>query len=138
MATTTRRALRSNTTLNDTLSAESAAIMAPSKKRKAAEMEKFSCFTCAADKPPQQFPDYNPSPDCDHFINTCKTCLRQWIESCIEEANFKTGISGGDEGEDDGDAKDVWGIACPQCEGVMRAVNVQMAVPKRVLKRWAS
>lgn len=86
------------------------------------------------------FPDYNPSPDCEHLINTCKTCLRKWVEASIEDANFRTeALDGvGDGGDREGEAKvkkEVWGIGCPECEGVMRAVNVQMAVPKKVYRR---
>lgn len=139
--TTARRALRSNTTLPDDIisTPRHPAKMAPSKKRKAAEIEKYNCFTCAEDKPARMFPDYNPSPDCKHLINTCKTCLRKWVEASIEEANFKTGLAaGGVEGVAEGDgAKEVEirGIGCPECTSVMRAVNVQHAVPKKVYKR---
>lgn len=135
--TTTRRSLRSNTNLLDGDPPYSTATtMAPSKKRKAAEIEKYACFSCAQDKPSRMFPDFNPSPDCDHMINTCKNCLRQWVEASIESANFKTDSPGGDGGEEGEGAKaGVWGVGCPECERVMRPVNIQIAIPKKSYKR---
>lgn len=106
------------------------------KKRKAAEVEKYTCFSCAEDKAARLFPDYNPSPDCEHLINTCKHCLRKWVESQIDDANFKTGPAVDEEGGGGKGAKEeVWGVGCPQCKAIMRAVNVQAAVPKKSYTR---
>lgn len=105
--------------------------MARTRKRKAAQIEKYECFTCATEKPPKQFPDFNPSTDCKHLINTCRTCLKKWVESCIENAKFKATTTGG-EGEG---LKAIWGVGCPQCESVMRSINVEAAVTKKVFKR---
>lgn len=127
--TNTECSLRSNTKAADDLTT-----MAPSKKRKAAEIERYTCFTCAEDKPSRSFPDLNPSPDCEHLINTCKSCLKKWVEASIDDANFKTG-SVTEEGGEAGAQKEVWGVGCPQCEAVMRAVNVQHAVTKKVYQR---
>lgn len=114
--------------------ATQAASMAPSRKRKAMDVGRYECFNCAMDKPSKQFPDFNLSPDCEHLINTCKTCLRKWTESSIEDANFKTvSVPGGDKGAVTTEL--VWGVGCPQCGGVMRAVNVESATTKKVFKR---
>ena len=147
------RALRSNTTLPaNAPPALPPAIMAPaskSKKRKASALvEKFTCSSCAEDKPSRLFPDYNPSPECEHLINTCKSCLRKWVEGCIEGGVFRGAAVAREEGGEGGGGEsgekkkkkkkekgEVWGVGCPECEAVMRAVNVQMAVPKRVFHR---
>lgn len=137
--TATHRALRSNTSLpqNPPKSPPSGTMAPAAKKRKAAAIERYTCFSCAEDKAARLFPDYNPSPDCEHLINTCKHCLRKWVESQIDDANFKTGAAAADEGGEDveGAEKEVWGVGCPQCEAIMRAVNVQAAVPKKVYTR---
>ena len=106
--------------------------MAPAaKKRKtetAAAAAKYPCFSCATDRVSRLFPDYNPSPDCEHLINTCKTCLRRWVDTNIENATFTT----------DGEDGKVFGIKCPhpECEGIMRNVNVEMTVTKKTYQRF--
>lgn len=122
MAPTTR-SLRSNTELDDKPFAPLPSIP---KKRKASEIaERIPCFSCADDKLSKQFPDFNPTPDCDHLINTCKKCLRLWIEASVDGTNFK---SGGEDGK-------LWGIQCPQCDCIMRGVNVQDGSTKKIGKR---
>lgn len=77
-----------------------------------------------------------PSPDCEHTINTCKACLRKWVEASIEDGNFKTGAAKEPEGDDvAGFNAELWGVGCPECSSVMRLGNVQAAVPKKVLNR---
>lgn len=98
--------------------------MAPAAKRRKTEasVARHPCFSCATDRMSRFFPDYNPSPDCEHLINTCKTCLKKWVEANIESASFKTTEENG-----------VFGVRCPQpdCEGVMRNVNVNIALGKK-------
>ena len=103
--------------------------------------ERFPCFTCATDRTSKQFPDFNPTPECEHLINTCKVCLRGWVESCVGCGNFVTGrkdVEDGDGGKDgeggDEIRKEGRGVRCPHpgCEGVMRNFNVQDAVSKKV------
>lgn len=100
--------------------------MAPAtKKRKTNNIEKFLCFSCATECSSTQFPDYNPTPDCDHLINTCKTCLKKWVEAKVEGATFATG---GEDGK-------VFGVKCPQCDGIMRNANIEIAGTKKVYAR---
>ena len=118
------RALRSNTKLISTAPPSLPSISSPRKRKAPAEVERFHCSSCTQDKPAKQFPDYNPTPTCtDHLINTCKTCLRKWVEHSIENANFKT-TGDSEEGK-------VWGVQCPECDGIMRQVNIQHAAPKK-------
>ncbi|KAK3717601.1 hypothetical protein LTR37_005667 [Vermiconidia calcicola] len=102
--------------------------MAPAtKKRKTIDTTpKFHCFSCATDRKSTQFPDYNPSADCDHLINTCKTCLKKWVQSNVESANL---VTGGDDGK-------VYGVHCPQCKAIMGNVNVKIAATKKVYERF--
>jgi ariadne-1 len=72
------------------------------------------------DRTTGQFPDYNPTDTCDHLINTCKRCLKQWIESQIETTVFTPHIQ------------------CPQCDKKMDSRDVEMAVPKKMFARWVS
>ena len=101
--------------------------MAPATKKQKTDSEKFPCFSCDTDRTSKQFPEYNPGPDCDHLINTCKTCLKKWVESNVEIANFALGREEGS----------VFGVKCPhpQCEGIMRNVNVEIAATKKVYER---
>lgn len=55
------------------------------------------------------------------------------MEGCVEEVAFRSARIGGDDGKEG--KEEVWGVACPECEAVMRAVNVEMAVMKKVYNR---
>jgi len=132
--------------------------MAPAAKKrktnKPSSVEKYLCFSCDTERLSKQFPDHNPASECEHLINTCKACLKTWVEVQIESANFvKTGgedvkkvehsvvSDTTEDSEDDESGKNgkkggVFGIRCPQCEeGVMKNVNVEMAVSKKVYQR---
>lgn len=55
--TTTRRSLRSKTAIVDVGEGTLTTTMAPSRKRKSAEIEKFTCFSCTEEKASRMFPD---------------------------------------------------------------------------------
>ena len=99
---------------------------APKKRKTNTIVQKFRCFSCVADRGSSQFPDYNPSPDCEHLINTCKTCLKKWVQAKVESASFATG---GEDGK-------IFGVKCPQCDAIMRSVNIEIAATKQVHKRY--
>lgn len=102
--------------------------MAPSaKRRKTNQPQRFLCFSCDVERTSSQFPDYNPSPECEHLINTCKACLKGWVEAQVESGNF---TAGGEDGQ-------AFGVKCPHpdCKGVMKNVNVGVAATKKVYER---
>lgn len=90
-----------------------------SKRRKTAPV-KYLCQACDKERVETAFPDYNPSPDCDHLINICKGCLKAWTNAQIEGSLFATG--------DDGK---IFGIKCPQCPALMRNVNIEIATTQK-------
>ena len=97
--------------------------MAPAAKRRKTNKEpKYLCSSCDTERKGTSFPDVNPSSECHHLINTCKTCLKKWVAAQIENANFTTG---GEDGK-------AFGVKCPQCDAVMKSVNVEDAGTKKV------
>ena len=88
--------------------------MAPAAKRARTKAITYPCHTCLEDRTTGAFPDYNPTVTCDHLINTCKRCLKQWIESQIETSVFTPHIQ------------------CPQCDQKMSSMDVEMALPKKM------
>ncbi|KAK5170313.1 uncharacterized protein LTR77_004900 [Saxophila tyrrhenica] len=131
--------------------------MAPAaKKRKTArDAPKFLCLSCQTERTSSQFPDYNPSAECEHLIHTCKNCLKKWVEVQVECSAFvkKTAAEDGagvDAAEGDervrkGEVEEgkpnslLFGIKCPHpdCKGVMRNVNVEMGATKKVYQKFA-
>lgn len=91
--------------------------MAPAAKRRKVLVERYPCHTCLEDRTSSQLPDYNPTETCDHLINTCKRCLKQWVESQIETKVFTPQIQ------------------CPECDQKMKSSDVKMAVSKKVFER---
>ncbi|KAK0935065.1 hypothetical protein LTR29_013385 [Friedmanniomyces endolithicus] len=101
--------------------------MAPAaKRRKTATEPKYHCVVCDTDRIGNSFPDYNPSSECEHLIDTCKTCLKKWVTAQVDESTFTTG---GEDGKS-------FGIKCVQCDAVMKNVNVEIAATKRVYQRF--
>ena len=94
--------------------------MAPAAKRQRTKAITYPCHTCLEDRNTGSFPDVNPTSTCDHLINTCKRCLKQWIESQIETTVFTPHIQ------------------CPQCDEKMNSMDVEMAIPKKMFARYAS
>jgi ariadne-1 len=91
--------------------------MAPAKKRQKTKAIIYPCHTCLEDRTTGMFPEYNPTVTCGHLINTCKRCLKQWIESQIETSVFTPHIQ------------------CPQCDQKMSSTDVEMAVTKKIFAR---
>lgn len=105
--------------------------MAPAtKKRKTNDaIERFLCFSCVTERFSTQFPDYLPSRDCDHLINTCKTCLKKWVEAKVEGATFVK----------DGKDSKVFGVKCPQCDdGIMKNGDIEVAATKKVYAKYVT
>lgn len=42
------------------------------KRQRKNEPIRFLCYACDEEKTAGRFPDYNPSSECEHLINTCK------------------------------------------------------------------
>lgn len=100
--------------------------MAPAaKRRKTIKEMKYLCLSCDTERIGASFPDVNPSSECEHLINTCKTCLKKWVAAQIESANYTTG---GEDGK-------AFGVKCPQCDAVMKNVNVEDAAVKKVYQQ---
>ncbi|KAF1844793.1 uncharacterized protein K460DRAFT_429560 [Cucurbitaria berberidis CBS 394.84] len=93
----------------------------PVKRQRKPEPVHYQCHTCDERKLENQFPDYNPSSECEHEIHTCTDCLRIWVNVQIR-SRLLTAI-----GDDN-----TFGIRCPECPAVMRNVNVQMATDPRM------
>ena len=103
--------------------------MGPASKRRKTNHDRprFLCYGCDVERVPSQFPDCNPTADCQHLINTCTACLRKWIEAQVDAGSFMT----------DGQDSKVFGIACPHpgCQGTMKAGDVADAATRKVFGR---
>lgn len=91
--------------------------MAPVAKKRKREVIRYPCHACALERASSAFPDYNPTQTCQHLINICSTCLKDWIEAQLETTVF------------------AGGIACPQCDEVMQESDVEMAARKKAFQR---
>lgn len=139
---------------------DSTTMAPPFKKARTAATPKYLCLTCDTERTSRQFPDYNPSAECEHLIHTCKGCLKSWVEVQVDGGEFvrKTGVGievaeGEENGEQhektqkDGDAEKLregevpkgllFGVKCPHpgCEGVMRNINVKIAGTRKAHKK---
>lgn len=132
--------------------------MAPArKKRKTVDVPKYLCLTCDTERISKQFPDYNPSAECEHLIHTCKGCLKSWVEVQVDGGEFVRKIDVGVEGKEEDDKKSgerqeaeriqkegevpkglLFGIKCPHpdCKGVMRDVHVKHAGTRKWHKKY--
>ncbi|KAK3116357.1 hypothetical protein LTR53_003383 [Teratosphaeriaceae sp. CCFEE 6253] len=94
--------------------------MAPAaKRRKTANEPKYHCLGCDTNRIGRSFPDSNPSSGCEHLINTCKTCLKKWVEAQVSSGLIVQ-------------AGKTFGIQCPECDAVMKSVDVEVAATKKV------
>jgi hypothetical protein len=135
----------------DEVAAESSADTRASKKKAKKGPVRYLCITCDTNRQAKFFPDYNPTCECKHLINTCTACLKKWVAGQVEGA--KTVVLGkeeqkgdeklkqekkGGEGADDKEDKEErngLGIRCPECEMVMKNSDVQMAATIKVYAR---
>lgn len=93
--------------------------MAPAAtKRRKTQPQRYECQTCLVSRISSQFPDSNPTSTCEHMINTCKRCLKEWVESQIETNVFTPRI------------------ACPECDQKMVRSDVEGAVAKKPFARF--
>lgn len=85
-------------------------------------------MTCGETRLSKFFPDYNPASECEHLINTCKDCLSSWVEANVDD-NTLTILGKGQESR--------LGVPCIECAaGIMKSVNIEMAVSKKVFERY--
>jgi hypothetical protein len=92
--------------------------MARASKRRKTQPQRYECQTCLVSRISSQFPNSNPTSACVHMINTCKRCLKEWVESQIETTVFTPQIS------------------CPECEQNMGKEDVEAAVTQKGFKRF--
>lgn len=92
--------------------------MAPATKRRKTQPQRYECHTCMVSTISSQFPNSNPTSACEHLINTCKRCLKAWVESQIETSVFTPHI------------------ACPECEQKMGRADVEGAVTQKLFARF--
>ncbi|KAF2270912.1 hypothetical protein CC78DRAFT_5996 [Lojkania enalia] len=81
---------------------------APSKK---------DCIVCTNSRSLRHFPKRPPTAGCTHEINTCKSCLRSWIQSEFESKMFDQ-------------------IGCPECAIQMQYEDIQEFAPSQVFRRY--
>ncbi|KAF2109151.1 hypothetical protein BDV96DRAFT_472576, partial [Lophiotrema nucula] len=75
------------------------------------------CIICAESRSIRRFSEHTPTSQCSHEINTCRRCLRTWIES---EWKAK-----------------MWDqLKCPECKAQMQFADVKAAAPSHILKRY--
>ncbi|EME44851.1 hypothetical protein DOTSEDRAFT_169860 [Dothistroma septosporum NZE10] len=116
-----KRKLRSDTALEGVV-AEPIAIEDIIVKKAKKNVVRYLCSSCDVERTAGAFPDYNPSSECEHLINTCKDCLKAWVNVQIETAQFATGGENGKR----------FGVKCPECPAVMKNVNIQIATTKKM------
>jgi hypothetical protein len=97
----------------------------PNKRQKAAGPT-YLCTSCDEHKTSRQFPDNCPATKCEHLINTCKACLKEWVNVQIESSHT---TPTGDDGM-------LLGIACPECPELMLESDIQGATTKTTLERF--
>jgi hypothetical protein len=97
----------------------------PAKRQKKDLSVRCECSSCGENRTEKQFPQYNPSAECDHSIHTCKACLRIWIDIQIESNQTTVG---GEDGK-------ALGIQCLERPCLMRAVNIQIATTKKMYEQ---
>ncbi|PPJ50272.1 hypothetical protein CBER1_04912 [Cercospora berteroae] len=97
-------------------------------KRQKSIATKYMCTCCGDEKTSRSFPNYTPTPHCEHLINTCRVCLKQWVEVQVDSANFLR-VSGDNE-------TSTVGIKCVECKEVMRPVNVEIAASQQVYEKF--
>ena len=89
-----KRKFRSDTAAEDdtgeAFALEDTTVMRTPEKAKKGVV-RYLCSSCDVERTARAFPDYNPSSECDHLINTCKACLKAWVNVQIESAQFATG-----------------------------------------------
>lgn len=94
----------------------------PPRQRPKRLPELYHCLSCLVDMPSRSFPDHNPSPACEHLINTCKKCPRGWVDAQIGQNLAVT----------DGKDNTVFGIKCPECSARMQPSNVRAAALRKM------
>lgn len=74
-----------------------------------------ACYCCGETKPSWQFPP-SVTNRCEHAVMMCRTCLANWIESCLRSGGFEK-------------------INCAQCHNTLNAEEVERGATAEVYKR---
>lgn len=91
--------------------------MAPARKRSKTAQEEYLCTSCFTVRVLSSFPEINPTSDCTtQLINACKSCLRQWIGSQVEDGAIAKG-----------------GVKFVECPELMSKEGVEFAVTKKLM-----
>ncbi|KAK3676906.1 hypothetical protein LTR78_003110 [Recurvomyces mirabilis] len=78
---------------------------------------KYDCTTCGRNLAASSFPKYAIAESCDHLINTCKACVKQWVNVQLEMTTYDK-------------------LSCPQCPSTMINEDVQRAAAPKVYQRF--
>lgn len=78
---------------------------------------RYDCITCDRTLASSSFPKHLPTDNCDHLINTCKACLKQWIAVQLESTTYDN-------------------ITCPECPQPMQNSDVKIHAAKNVYQKF--
>ncbi|KAK4561442.1 hypothetical protein LTR86_004760 [Recurvomyces mirabilis] len=78
---------------------------------------KYDCTTCGRNLAASSFPKYAIAESCDHLINTCKACVKEWVTVQLEMTTYDK-------------------LSCPQCPSIMINEDVQRAAAPKVYQRF--
>jgi hypothetical protein len=95
-------------------------------KRQKTAVPTYLCTSGDEHKISRQFPNKCPATNCEHLINTCKACLKEWVNVQIETSRT---TPTGEDGM-------LLGIACPECPELMLESDIQGATTKTNLERF--
>ena len=79
--------------------------------------QKYDCTTCDRTMASSAFPENLPTDNCEHMINTCKSCLNMWITTMLEKTTYDK-------------------LSCPECPEIMQNEDVKMHAAKTVYTRF--
>lgn len=79
--------------------------------------KKIDCTTCGRKLAPSSFPDYLPTDNCKHLINTCKACTQTYIALQLDNTTYDR-------------------LACPECPELMANADVERLAAKKVYERF--
>ena len=87
---------------------------APQSKAKA---QKYDCTTCGLTLASSAFPNLLPTADCDHLINTCKSCLKNWVATQLDNTIYNK-------------------LSCPECPEILQNGDVKAYATKSVYAKF--
>ena len=81
------------------------------------QQQKYDCTTCGRTLTASSFPKYLPTDDCRHLINTCRSCLKQWLAVQVENTTYDS-------------------ISCPECPEIMQNSDMKLHAATDTYKRF--